>query len=78
MTLFVILTDFLFCFEHRYSHHQVFVFVAQLMHTLESNIHLTYQTFPAAPLLTVILALVGQYPLFGLKLLFNALKLKIN
>ncbi|CAG2106615.1 unnamed protein product, partial [Medioppia subpectinata] len=44
----------------RYSHHQVFVFVAQLMHTLESNVHLSYQTFPAAPLLTVILALVGM------------------
>ncbi|XP_054153996.1 membralin-like [Oppia nitens] len=44
----------------RYSHHQVFVFVAQLMHTLESNMHLSYQTFPAAPLLTVILALVGM------------------
>ncbi|CAG2167189.1 unnamed protein product [Oppiella nova] len=44
----------------RYSHHQVFVFVAQLMQTLESNIHLSYQTFPAAPLLTVILALVGM------------------
>jgi len=27
---------------------------------LESNIHLTYSTFPAAPLLTVILALVGM------------------
>jgi hypothetical protein len=44
----------------RYSHHQVFIFVAELMHMLESNIHLTYNTFPAAPLLTVILALVGM------------------
>jgi len=41
----------------RYSHHQVFVFVAELMQMLEFNGHLS---FPFAPLLTVILALVGM------------------
>ncbi|RWS29661.1 membralin-like protein [Leptotrombidium deliense] len=41
----------------RYSHHQVFVFVAELMQMLEMNMNVT---FPFAPLLTVILALVGM------------------
>ncbi|XP_023235235.1 membralin-like isoform X1 [Centruroides sculpturatus] len=40
----------------RYSHHQVFVFIVDLLHTLEAD---TTTTFPIVPLLTVILALVG-------------------
>lgn len=41
----------------RYSHHQVFVFIVDLLQMLEFNVSVT---FPAAPLLTVILALVGM------------------
>ncbi|XP_064477233.1 membralin-like [Ornithodoros turicata] len=41
----------------RYSHHQIFVFIVELLHMLEFN---TTINFPAAPLLTVILALVGM------------------
>uniref|UniRef100_A0A8D9EC84 Membralin n=1 Tax=Cacopsylla melanoneura TaxID=428564 RepID=A0A8D9EC84_9HEMI len=41
----------------RYSHHQVFVFIVDLLQMLEFNVTVT---FPAAPLLTVILALVGM------------------
>ena len=41
----------------RYSQHQIFVFIVELLQMLEFN---TTITFPAAPLLTVILALVGK------------------
>jgi len=41
----------------RYSQHQIFVFIVELLQMLEFN---TTITFPAAPLLTVILALVGM------------------
>ncbi|XP_063701297.1 membralin [Culicoides brevitarsis] len=41
----------------RYSHHQIFVFIVDLLSMLEMNISVR---FPAAPLLTVILALVGM------------------
>ncbi|KAK8764259.1 hypothetical protein V5799_033130 [Amblyomma americanum] len=42
----------------RYSHHQIFVFIVELLHMLEFNSTIN---FPAGPLLTVILALVGEY-----------------
>jgi hypothetical protein len=41
----------------RYSQHQIFVFIVELLQMLEFN---TTISFPAAPLLTVILALVGK------------------
>ncbi|XKL68586.1 hypothetical protein PGB90_004077 [Kerria lacca] len=41
----------------RYSHHQIFVFIVDLLQMLEFN---TAISFPAAPLFTVILALVGM------------------
>uniref|UniRef100_A0A4D5RMA5 Putative cytochrome p450 9e2-like isoform x2 n=1 Tax=Ixodes scapularis TaxID=6945 RepID=A0A4D5RMA5_IXOSC len=41
----------------RYSHHQIFVFIVELLHMLEFNSTIN---FPAGPLLTVILALVGM------------------
>ncbi|XP_015282862.1 PREDICTED: membralin-like, partial [Gekko japonicus] len=41
----------------RYSHHQIFVFIVDLLQMLEMNMTIA---FPAAPLLTVILALVGK------------------
>ncbi|NWT58737.1 MBRL protein, partial [Erythrocercus mccallii] len=41
----------------RYSHHQIFVFIVDLLQMLEMNMTIA---FPAAPLLTVILALVAQ------------------
>ncbi|KAB7495436.1 Membralin [Armadillidium nasatum] len=41
----------------RYSHHQIFLFIVELLHMLELNVAIT---FPAAPMLTVILALVGM------------------
>jgi len=41
----------------RYSHHQILVFIVDLLQMLELN---TTIAFPAAPLLTVILALVGM------------------
>ena len=41
----------------RYSQSQIFVFIVDLLHMLEYNAPLG---FPAAPLLTVILALVGK------------------
>lgn len=41
----------------RYSHHQIFVFIVDLLQMLEFNVSVS---FPAAPLLTVILALVGM------------------
>ncbi|XP_075238791.1 membralin-like isoform X2 [Convolutriloba macropyga] len=40
----------------RYSHHQIFIFIIDVLQMLELNIGMV---FPAAPLLTVILALVG-------------------
>lgn len=41
----------------RYSNHQIFVFIVDLLQMLEFNVTIS---FPAAPLLTVILALVGM------------------
>ncbi|XP_060072567.1 membralin-like [Ylistrum balloti] len=41
----------------RYSHHQIFIFIVDLLQMLEMNVTVA---FPAAPLLTVILALVGM------------------
>ncbi|GMR38331.1 hypothetical protein PMAYCL1PPCAC_08526 [Pristionchus mayeri] len=41
----------------RFSHHQIFLFIVDLLHMFEHNQPLA---FPAAPLLTVILALVGM------------------
>ncbi|XP_068620152.1 membralin-like [Battus philenor] len=41
----------------RYAHHQIFVFIVDLLQMLEFNVTVS---FPAAPLLTVILALVGM------------------
>ncbi|CAI4226390.1 unnamed protein product [Auanema sp. JU1783] len=41
----------------RFSHHQIFMFIVDLLHMFELNQPLE---FPAAPLLTVILALVGM------------------
>lgn len=41
----------------RYSHHQIFVFIVDLLQMLEMNMTIA---FPATPLLTVILALVGM------------------
>ncbi|KAK6188167.1 hypothetical protein SNE40_004410 [Patella caerulea] len=41
----------------RYSHHQIFLFIVDLLQMLEMNASVA---FPAAPLLTVILALVGM------------------
>ncbi|XP_076173799.1 membralin isoform X2 [Ptiloglossa arizonensis] len=41
----------------RYSHHQIFIFIVDLLHMLEFSLPIS---FPAAPLLTVILALVGM------------------
>ncbi|KAH9494727.1 hypothetical protein Btru_017732 [Bulinus truncatus] len=41
----------------RYSHHQIFVFIMDLLQMFDMNIAIA---FPAAPLLTVILALVGM------------------
>lgn len=42
----------------RYSHHQIFLFIVDLLQMLELNVAIT---FPAAPMLTVILALVGGW-----------------
>lgn len=41
----------------RYSHHQIFIFIVDLLQMLEFNVS---ARFPFAPLLTVILALVGM------------------
>ncbi|CAJ0945855.1 unnamed protein product, partial [Mesorhabditis belari] len=41
----------------RFSHHQIFLFIVELLHMFEVNQTIV---FPAAPLLTVILALVGM------------------
>ncbi|XP_058176871.1 membralin [Anopheles ziemanni] len=53
MVLFTITISMLL----RYSHHQIFVFIVDLLQMLEFNVPVR---FPAAPLLTVILALVGM------------------
>ncbi|XP_050098394.1 uncharacterized protein LOC126579123 isoform X2 [Anopheles aquasalis] len=53
MVLFTITISMLL----RYSHHQIFVFIVDLLQLLEFNIPVR---FPATPLLTVILALVGM------------------
>ena len=41
----------------RYSQHQIFMFIVELLQMIEFNSPIA---FPAAPLLTVILALVGK------------------
>ena len=41
----------------RYSHHQIFLFIVDLLQMIELNVSMA---FPAAPLLTVILALIGM------------------
>ena len=41
----------------RFSHHQIFLFIVDLLQMFELNVAIA---FPAAPLLTVILALVGE------------------
>lgn len=43
----------------RYSHHQIFLFIVHLLHMIEMNAN-QMLAFPAAPMLTVVLALVGQ------------------
>ncbi|KAF2355905.1 Membralin [Trinorchestia longiramus] len=43
----------------RYSHHQIFLFIVHLLHMMEINAT-AMASFPAAPMLTVILALVGM------------------
>ncbi|KAK3914039.1 Membralin [Frankliniella fusca] len=53
MLVFTVSTSMLL----RYSHHQIFVFIIELLQMFEFNVT---ATFPAAPLLTVILALVGM------------------
>ncbi|XP_066157398.1 membralin isoform X1 [Euwallacea fornicatus] len=52
MLLFTVIVSMLL----RYAHHQIFVFIVDLLQMLEFNLAIT---FPTAPLLTVILALVG-------------------
>ena len=47
----------------RFSHHQIFLFIVELLQMFEMNQALV---FPAAPLLTVILALVGEFYLYSL------------
>ncbi len=49
----------------RYSQHQIFIFIVELLQMLEFN---TSLSFPAAPLLTVILALVGKFRRLGFHL----------
>ena len=63
-TITAIISDYLFTLQTvsismllRYSQHQIFVFIVDLLQMLEFNTNIT---FPAAPLLTVILALVGM------------------
>ena len=60
----------------RYSQHQIFIFIVELLQMLEFN---TALSFPAAPLLTVILALVGKIPVFlGLWQAFNLLLITLE
>ncbi|PAA73368.1 hypothetical protein BOX15_Mlig016888g2 [Macrostomum lignano] len=44
----------------RYSHHQIFLFIADLLHRLEFNTTLRPPNLPVAQLLTIILGLVGM------------------
>lgn len=59
LAAFFIMLVFTICISMllRYSHHQIFVFIVDLLQMLEFNLTLT---FPAASLLTVLLALVGM------------------
>ncbi|XP_048517943.1 membralin [Dendroctonus ponderosae] len=52
MLIFTVIVSMLL----RYAHHQIFIFIVDLLQMLEFNMPIT---FPTAPLLTVILALVG-------------------
>lgn len=52
MLIFTVIVSMLL----RYAHHQIFIFIVDLLQMLEFNMSIT---FPTAPLLTVILALVG-------------------
>ena len=52
----------------RYSQHQIFIFIVELLQMLEFN---TALSFPAAPLLTVILALVGKLARFTVRIVNN-------
>lgn len=52
MLIFTVIVSMLL----RYAHHQIFIFIVDLLQMLEFNMTIT---FPTAPLLTVILALVG-------------------
>ena len=53
----------------RYSQHQIFVFIVELLQMLEFNTNIS---FPAAPLLTVILALVGKWFLVCIDIEFKS------
>ncbi|KAL1502284.1 hypothetical protein ABEB36_007450 [Hypothenemus hampei] len=53
MLIFTVIVSMLL----RYAHHQIFIFIIDLLQMLEFNMAIT---FPTAPLLTVILALVGM------------------
>lgn len=52
MLIFTLLVTMLL----RYSYHQIFVFMVELLHVLDTD---APPVFPAAPMLTIILALVG-------------------
>ncbi|XP_076259683.1 membralin isoform X1 [Rhynchophorus ferrugineus] len=52
MIIFTVIVSMLL----RYAHHQIFIFIVDLLQMLEMNMTVA---FPTAPLLTVILALVG-------------------
>ena len=54
----------------RYSQHQIFVFIVELLQMLEFNTNIS---FPAAPLLTVILALVGKWSLVCIDIEFKSI-----
>ncbi|XP_053962711.1 uncharacterized protein LOC128866199 [Anastrepha ludens] len=59
LTAFFVMVLFTFSISMllRFSHHQIFVFIVDLLQMLEFNVT---ARFPIAPLLTVILALVGM------------------
>uniref|UniRef100_A0A914X7F2 Membralin n=1 Tax=Plectus sambesii TaxID=2011161 RepID=A0A914X7F2_9BILA len=59
MAAFIIMIVFTFSISMllRFSHHQIFIFIVDLLQMFEMNQAIA---FPAAPLLTVILALVGM------------------
>eukprot|EP00079_Xenopus_tropicalis_P026651 XP_012820478.1 PREDICTED: membralin isoform X3 [Xenopus tropicalis] len=59
----------------RYSHHQIFVFIVDLLQMLEMNMSIA---FPAAPLLTVILALVGSSIFITLHFTLTTIDLMAN